>query len=268
MKIILCVICSILCIGNIYAKNVEEKNVRVKSIRGEYSIVLNVSDITGREAVQLAREDAKRKAIEKVCGSRISIWDQVETSSAGDVFNSLSINQIDGEIVEFTIIEEGYAQSQSRASETVFYCIADVVVKVGCTPDPNFKISVSGLKSVYYTGDVLQFEILPYQNCYMNIFLLENESTGYLIFPNTYDKSRLLIAEHKFKIADTPNYEFVLQKNAKLKKEINRLVFVFTKEERRFSEQMTSRQEIEKWIASIPNDSKYIHFSIFEIRDN
>jgi hypothetical protein len=43
---------------------------------------------------------------------------------------------------------------------------------------------------------------------------------------------------------------------------------VFTKTERPFSEQVTSRSEIEKWIAGIPNDQKYLQFAIFEIRDN
>ena len=86
---------------NVFAQ--KEKITTLKSVKGEYAVILEYSDITGREAMQLAREDAKRKAIEKVCGTRINIWDQMESSSAGDVFNSLSINQIDGEIVEFEI---------------------------------------------------------------------------------------------------------------------------------------------------------------------
>lgn len=267
MKFILSVVFALVFINSSIAKN-DEKIIDVKSIRGEYAIVLHLSDVTGREAVQLAREDAKRKALEKVCGSKISIWDQIETSSAGDVFNSLSINQVDGEIVEFYVVEEGCNQSPVRPSETIFYCIANASVKRGVRPDPSFTMSVTGLKSVYYTNDLLQFEVLPHQNCYMNIFLLENESTGYLLYPNSYDKSRMFVANNRFKIADAPNYEFVMQKNPKLKKEINRLVFVFTKEQRNFDSQVTSRQEIEKWIASIPNDSKYIHFAIIEIRDN
>ena len=52
-----------------------------------------------------------------------------------------------------------------------------------------------------------------------------------------------------------------------LEKEINRLVFVFTKTERPFDEEETSRAEIEKWMAKIPNDQKYLHFSVIEIRD-
>lgn len=251
-----------------YSSAKEAKIFRVKSVRGEYSVVLSLSDVTGREAMQLARDAVRRKALEEVCGSKVSIWDQIETSSAGDTFNSLSINQIDGEIIEFNILEEGHYQSKIRCSETIFYCVADVAVKKGLNPDPAFTISVSGLKGVYYAGDILQFEILPHKDCYMIMFLIENDNVGYPLYPNVYDKSRMFVAGEKFNIANAPNYEFVMQKNPSIKKEINRLLFVFTKQEYNFSQQTTSRQEIEKWIASIPNNEKYIHFAIIEIRDN
>lgn len=245
----------------------KENITTLKSVRGEFSVILKHSDISGREAMRLAREDAKRKAIEKVCGSRVSIWDKMESSSAGEVLNSLSINQIDGEIVEFVVADEGYEQSSVRSSETVFYCIAHIKVKRGLEPDPNFYMAVNGLKSVYYAGEPLVFEIKPLQDCYMKIFLLENEEHGYLLYPNKYDRNQRLYANQVFKIADSPYYEFILQKSNQLKAEINRLVFVFTKAERVFDEEETSRAEIEKWMAKIPNDQKFLYFSVIEIRD-
>ena len=202
-----------------------------------------------------------------MCGVKVSIWDQMETSSAGDTFNSLSVNQIDGEIVEFSVVEEGYYASEARSSETVFYCVANVKVKKSSAPDPNFFVSVNGLKSVYYTGEELLFDITPHQNCYMKIFLLEDEDVGYLLYPNEYDKESALAADKKWAIADSPYYSFVMQKNSKKNKEINRLVFVFTKVEYGFNAQITSRSAIEKWIATISNDQKFIHMAVIEIRD-
>ncbi len=263
---IITILLAILISSNVYAQR--EKITTLKSVHGEYSVILEYSDITGREAIHLAREDAKRKAIEKVCGTRINIWDQMESSSAGDVFNSLSINHIDGEIVEFDVIEEGHRQSETRSSETIFYCIADIKVKKGIEPDPDFYIAVNGLKSMYYTGESLLFTVVPYHDCYMKIFLLEDEKHGYLLYPNTYDKAQLMPANKTFDISDSPYYEFELQKNSSQSKEINRLVFVFTKTERPFNEEETSRAEIETWMAKIPNDQKYIHFALIEIRDN
>lgn len=260
------IIFAILISSNVLAQ--KEKITALKSVKGEYSVILEHSDITGREAMQLAREDAKRKAIEKICGNRVNIWDQMENSSAGDIFNSLSINQIDGEIVEFEIKEEGHNQSTTRPSETIFFCVADVKVKKGIEPDPDFYIAVNGLKSMYYAGESLIFSIMPYRDCYMKIFLLEDEKHGYLLYPNKYDEAKIMPAKEIFNISDSPYYEFELQKNSKQAKEINRVVFVFTKTERPFNEGETSRAEIEKWIAKIPNNQKYLHFAIIEIRDN
>lgn len=245
----------------------KEKVETVRDVRGEFSLVLELSDITGREAVQLAREDAKRKALERVCGSRVSIWNYMETSSAGDSFNSLGINQVDGEIVEFEIVREGTVQSESRSSEMIFYCIANVKVKKGIDPDPDFYAAVNGLKSVYYSGEALQFSVMPYRDCYMKIFLMENDELGYMLYPNEYDRASLLTAEKKFDIAEEPYYQFELYKTSSAPKEINRVVFVFTKTERPFNEQETSRAEIERWMAGIPNDQKYLHFAVIEIRD-
>lgn len=246
----------------------KEKIFSLKSVRGEYSVILEYSDVTGREATQLAREAAKRKAIEEVCGTRINIWDQMESSSAGDVFNSLSINQIDGEIVDFEVIEEGHRQSSTRSSETIFYCTANVKVKKGVEPDPDFYIAVDGLKSVYYAGESLLFSVMPYRDCYMKIFLLEDDKTGYLLYPNEYDMVNIMPANQIFDIVDSPYYQIKMVKSNNKKIEVNRLVFVFTKTERPFNERETSRAEIEKWIAKIPNDQKFIHFAIIEIRDN
>ena len=246
----------------------KEKVVSLKSVKGEFSVVLEYSDITGREAIQLARNNAKRKALESVCGSHINIWDQMESSSAGDVFNSLSINRVDGEILEFNIKDEGHKQSKIRSSETIFYCIADIKVRKGIEADPDFYITINGLKSIYYTNERLLFDVFPYQECYMKIFLLEDEQKGYMLYPNQYDRPQKLLANQSFNIADTPYYEFELSKNSELPKEINRVIFVFTKTERPFNENETSRYEIEKWIASIPNNQKYIYCSIIEIRDN
>ncbi len=244
----------------------KEKVHTVKNVKGEFSVVLTHSDITGREAMQFAREDAKRKALEKICGTRINIWDQMETSSAGDFFNSLSINQIDGEILEFNVIDEGFKQSDTRDIETIFYCIADVKVKQGVPSDPDFNVSIRGLKSVYYVKDLLLFDVVPYKDCYMKLFLFEDENTGYMLYPNAYESVAMFPANVQFSISDSP-YEFELQKQSGVPSEINRLVFVFTKTERPFNDQITSRADIEKWIASIPNDQKYLHFAIIEIRD-
>ena len=232
----------------------EEKFTTLKKVRGEFSIQLSISDITGREAVQRARDNAKRKALEEVCGSHISIWDQI-------------VNQINGEVAEFVVREEGQTKSETNDSETIFYCVADITIKQGLPPDPNFKATVEGLKSVYIKNDILKFAILPHRDCYMKVFLMEDAEKGYLIYPNIYDKSKILTGGKRIDITDSPSYVFELTKSTTEEKEKNRLVFVFTKTECPFNSQVTSRAEIEKWIASIPNNQKTLYSTVIEIRE-
>lgn len=243
----------------------KEKVQTVKNVRGEYWFTLATSTVTSREATELARDNAKRSAIEQVCGSRISIWDQVETSSAGESFNSLAVNQTDGEVVDFTVLDEGVETHPDRKAELCYYCVADVRVKQGKAADPSFRATVDGLRSIYFSGEELQFSITPYRDCYLKIFLFEDMQTGYRIYPNNLDAPKLLTANSR---VDFPQETcFDVTKSSQLPSETNRLVFVFTKQEYPFYHETTSRQEIERWMALIPNDEKYIHSYAIDIRD-
>lgn len=262
-RFILCFIAGMWLVTGVYAQR--EKVHTVRKVRGEFAVVLSISDVTGRQAMESAREDARRRAIEQVCGSRLSIWNKTETSSAGETFNSLSINQVDGEIVDFAIVDEGNAPSSIRPSETVFYCVADVKVKRGAEPDADFTAAVEGLRSVYFSDEEITFTVLPYRACYLKIFLFEDLQTGYRLYPNDFDMPELLPAGKK--IAFPRNSDFVVNKSSAAETETNWLVFVFTKSERPFYHATVSRREIEKWMALIPNNEKYIVFSAIDIKE-
>lgn len=221
------------------------------------------ANVSGREAMEFARENAKRSAIEQVCGSRISIWDQVETSSAGESYNSLAVNQVDGEITEFEVVEESFEMSVER-KELCYYCVANIKVKRGVAPDPQFRAAIEGLRSMYFVDDDLRFTVKPYADCYLKIFLFEDMQTGYRIYPSDYDQPELLKANSDVQFPK--NVDFVVTKSSGRPTETNRLVFVFTKDERPFYHETTSRQEIERWMAMIPNNEKYIHFVAIDIR--
>lgn len=243
----------------------KEKVHSLKNVRGEYWLTAANASVTGREAMDFARENAKRSAIEQVCGSRISIWDQVETSSAGESFNSLSVNQVDGEVTEFEVVDESFEMSAERKGELCYYCIANIKVKRGVAPDPQFRATVEGLKSLYFVDEDLRFSIKPHADCYLKIFLFEDMQTGYRIYPSDRDRPERL--ESGSVVTFPKNVDFVVTKSSDRPTETNRLVFVFTKDEQPFYHETTSRQEIEKWMALIPNNEKYIHFFAIDIRD-
>lgn len=254
------------CFINISLLFAQGERMRTVTIRGEYTVLETSSALEWRQARELAQEDAKIKAIEKVCGSRISAWEQVETSSAGETFNSLTSVQKDGEVVEFEILKEGTLKSGTRDIETIFYCEAKVTVKRGLAPDPNFVVDVTGLESVYYEGDAITFSIKPYLDCYLKLFLFADAATGYRLYPNDQEVPCMLKSREEISFPTTDYHNYIVTKDTDAPFETNRLVFVFTKDERPFYSDISSRAEIEKWMAQIPNNEKFIYSMAFDIR--
>lgn len=241
------------------------QEIWVKHIRGEYAITAEMVASVSENPKELARADAKRKAIEQVCGQRINIWEQMELSAAGESFNSLSVVQTDGEIIDFEIINEDVEKSAVRSSEIIYYCIANVKVRKGLSPDPNFSAKTDGFHSVYFENEPLSFSVQPIQDCYLSIFVFENTENGYLLYPNANEKSTQLYANQ---VVDFPQVdEWIITKETDKPVEINQIVLVFTKTERLISPNETSRHEIEKWIMKIPTNQRYIVVRTVEIRE-
>jgi len=247
---------------SVFAGN--EKIEKVK-VRGEYTL-LTTADVTFKQAAAEALKDAKRKALEKVCGETINVWDRMSTSSVGESFNSLSLNQINGELIEYEIIKEWHEDSKVRSVEVLFYCEIEAKVKKGLTPDPNFTADIEGVKGIYFEGDKIEFKVTPYRNAYLKIFCMENEQLGYRLYPNEIDGTvQKLTANERHGILEYSDLECAKSTNQKV--EVNYLVFVFTKEEYPFYKDVNSWQEIETWMAKIPSDQKYIYYAPIEIRE-
>ena len=237
----------------------------IKGVRGEYSILSSSSSLSMKQAVELAREDAKRKALEQAFGVALTIWDQVEISSKGESFNSLAVHQTGGEVIEFKVLEEGNYQSDIRSVETIFYCVANVRVKRMEQMKSDFKAEVNGIKSVYYNNDELLFSVSPNKNCYVNIFLLTDFGEGYLIYPNYMEESVMLEKNKSYNFPMNINSEYTITKDTDAPIEVNRLIFIFTEKEHQFSQQITSRTEIEKWLALLPASERFMYSNAFDI---
>ncbi len=238
------------------------KTVRV---RGEYS-VLTTSALSVREATHLARQEAKRKAIEMVCGTTVKAWDILEISNDNETFNSAMLLETYGEVTDFKIINEGFSQSDDRSVETLFFCEADVTVRKTTPPDRNFFLQINGLKGVYAEGDAISFSIKPSKNGYLKIFLFSDLSNGDLIFPNYAEQSIMLQQDSIYSFPINNTMEYRIEKNTGKQYETNRLVFLFTKDEQLFDTSTASREQIEKWISNIPTDRKYLYTFAFDIR--
>lgn len=241
-----------------------EKVEMVKNVRGEFTMTADMIATGGVNPKEKAREDAQRKAIEQVCGKRVKSWDMMESSAVGESYNSLAILQTDGEVVGFEILKEGTEVSSVLSSEIIFYCVANVKVKKGLSPDPNFSAKVDGVRAIYYENDELTFSVQPLIDCYLTIFLLENAEKGYKLYPIESDGLNKLDANREIQFPR--DNEWVMTKETNNSIEINRLLFVFTKKEMKFPYNEESRTEIEKWVMKIPADQRYMVIKTIEIR--
>lgn len=238
-----------------------EKIVSLKNVRGEFSITSDI-EISMKDAKEKAREEAKRNALSQVCGEKINIWDKIEISSVGESFNSLSVKQVDGEIADFEIIEEGQQTNPVRKNEIVFYCVANIKVKKGTEPDPTFAAKIDGIKTCYFNQQGMECTITPTQDAYLRVFLFEDAQIGYSLYPKNIFESRFIPANTKVLIPGNGD-EFVMYTSKSI--ETNILVFVLTKQNIPFYLETMLRNDIEKWIAKIPNDQKYLYFTSINI---
>lgn len=237
----------------------------IKRVRGEYSLLSSSSILSMKQATELAREDAKRRALEEAFGVALTIWDQIETSTKGESFNSLAVAQTTGEVIDFEILEEGNNQSNLRSAETIFYCIANVRVKKVKQVKSDFNAEVRGVKSVYYNNDELTFSVYANKNCYLNVFLLTDFGEGYLLYPNYMEEPVVLEKNRSYNFPMNINSEYAITKDTDAPIEVNRLVFIFTEKEYQFNQQITSRTEVEKWLALIPTSERFMYSTVFDI---
>lgn len=239
-----------------------EKSKLIRNVRGEYAITAT-SNISPAEAKEKARENAKMNALIQAFGQQISISERIETSSAGDSFNSISILHNNGEIENFSIVKEGVEPHPNRNAELQFYCVADVKVRKGIDPDPSFTATISGIHSSYVNYDFFSFSITPTKDAYLKIFCFENSEIGYYLYPGGIHHGLLLKADTPIKLPrrNDPNIQLFTDKL----KETNTLVFLLTKEEYPFNNANPTRQDIDKFIVHIPNNQKYVSYHVIDI---
>ena len=250
----------------------QQENIHtLKNVRSEYTVLLT-EEFSAGEIWKKLRNRCKEQALAEVTSEVYKSWSDliVANSESGDGAESLNslvnynTSSRDGEIVEFNIVKEGTEQGDGAIT---FYCIADVKVKTGLAPDPQFIVPVKGVKSVYMTGDELHFSFMPYKDCYMMLFLIENERTGYMLLPNQYVKDQKYTAMESYSLNENSRSYIEFAKSPNIDIEYNKLIFLFTTRKWAFDKESTSSKEIVEWIARIPNNEKCIHQQIIEIRE-
>ena len=246
---------------NIMSGNAQQY-IKVNNVSGS-CVIANISpEIAKENALFNAKIEALRKA-----GIPENLL--AEITQMGEIFIETSNIEIGGGITEYEIVSDDIRIAQEKKSQVL---IAEVVInakviKYNKESDPSFQIKVQGLKSVYKEQENLYFDVTAYQNGYLRIFHFEEDGTGTQIYPDKAIEPDMLFQKNdiiRFPINDHYNYELVKTDKTK-KKEINRILFLFLKENINFTEDYINLQSVLNWKAGISPDKRTQVFREFII---
>lgn len=239
-----------------------QKTVHLKGIKGQAFIS---GDISPNQAKQLAINDAKINALKAAgIGENINsyqlLFNSQEKNEYSQFFTSDIQSEIQGAVESFDIIN----QTTIRKSDIELYIEVTIdasVIKYDTKSDTNFDVFVDGIKGVYNNNDKLTFGVKTSKPCYLTIFnISDTEAT--LMFPNNYEKNNLFnpLKKYQFPIAQV---DYILETEMK-DKEVNRLIFVFTKSLVPFikmnDDQITTSDAIFSWIYNIMPDQRKVEY--------
>lgn len=239
-----------------------QKTVHLKGIKGQAFIS---GDISPNQAKLLAINDAKINALKAAgIGENISsyqlLFNSQEKNEYSQFFTSDIQSEIQGAVESFDIIN----QTTIRKSDIELYLEVTIdasVIKYDTKSDTNFDVFVDGIKGVYNNNDKLTFGVKTSKPCYLTIFnISDTEAT--LMFPNNFEKNNLFnpLKTYQFPIAQV---DYILETEMK-DKEVNRLIFVFTKTSVPFikmnDDQLTTSDAIFSWIYNIMPDQRKVEY--------
>jgi hypothetical protein len=225
-----------------------------------------ISNITPEQAQKRALKEAKINAL-RMAGipELIHSTDILNLSEhSGDfqqLFNSISSVEIFGAVTNFEIIKED--RFEDDFENWVSYVVINATVqKWEKIADPEFFFNVSGIDNVYRAGEYLEFSVFPSKKGYARIFLFDNDLKADQIFPNDYESNNLLEEGVGYNFPQNPMINYTLTCNNQ--EEMNNVVFILTKKNIKFLEEINYQSVIE-WIYSISPEDRAVSFHSIKI---
>ncbi len=236
---------------------------RLESIKGEWVISNDITPVQAREnAINQAKVEALRKAgvPEYVAESNV-LYKSENQMQLKEIFESLTTVDVSGEISAFSVVKE-----EKRVNEfgNVLYEVwIDATVSIHKnTKDPGFNMEVKGVRESYLSPDKLTFEIKPWKDGFLTIFILSEKESG-VIFPNKLERQEKLEGSvtYKFPKSKALDYEVTSENQV----EVNYLLLLYTKQEIPFVADQTP-ENILRFIAKIDPAEKCLKSYSFLIK--
>jgi hypothetical protein len=244
-----------------------QKSVKVENIKGSSSVSGDVSPNQARlQALNNAKIDALKAAgIDEQISTYQLLFSSQQKNDYSQFFSSDIQSEMQGAVKNYKILSEKmYCKSEFEIAYDI--SIDATVVKYDTRPDLAFTSNIEGIKGAYNNGENLNFSLKATKNCYLTIFnITDKEAT--VLYPNDYEKQLELtkLQSYNFPMA---RIDYTLGNETK-KPEVNRLIFVFTKEQIPFikadKKQVTTHEDIFSWIYAIPPDQRNTQYFTLNI---
>jgi hypothetical protein len=241
-----------------------QKKVRVENITGRWILSQDITLVQAKEnAIREAKAQALRAAgVTESFGESTIFYKVEENNKYQDVFESIATSDIAGEISSFEIVKE---QTTAENDQVIVSVTINADVSVNkLSKDPSLKVDVTGLREVYSSPDKLTFEVNPWKDGYLTVFILAKDESGQL-FPNYSEKQELLQEGRKYSFPKSKSIDYEVSTNVNV--EVNYIVLLFTKNEVKFRDD-PSDQNILKFLASISPAEKFVKTHSILIKRN
>lgn len=243
-----------------------QKKISVTAI-GSYE----ARDLTLEEVKNKAIEEAKHRAmVEAGISENVKVSDFLYTFEDDKKFQDIFQSFISTETGADIIVEEVREKKRDInefGNILIEVEIDAIIIKHKEKKDPAFSFKVEGIRDVYYENDPLNFNITPTRDGYLKIFNIFDEDVSIILYPNidpenaylNDDPDRIFLKNVKanFPINNMMDGYYFEIANKDSEKEYNLLIFVYTKEDYPYFEELDVTN-IMNWIFKIPLNQRSV----------
>jgi hypothetical protein len=239
-----------------FISGAQSDDIKITGARGEWSI----SNITPEQAYDKALVEAKFEAL-RMAGidESMNAINSLYLRDGENEYTEINSIELGGEVIDFTIVDKKIEQRRADNLDALIakVTINAVVRKYKKKRDASFQIRISGIEHAYKDGDHLVFSVNPHKEGYLKIFSFEDDNSGYLLYPNPYEKNERFQAgvQVKFPISKEFDYKLIKINPAKVS-ENNLLIFIYTKNDVPFFEEDVNYHSVLNWMAKISPDER------------
>jgi len=225
-----------------------QQKKKLENIKGQWVVSNDITPMQAREnAINQAKVEALRLAgVPEFISESNLMYRSEKQMQLKELFESLTTVDVSGEISEFAITKE--EKKVNEFGNILYEVWINATVSIHKTAkDSGFNLEVKGVRESYSSPDKLTFEIKPWKEGYLTVFILSEKETGQ-IFPNRLERQEKLEAQKSYKFPKSNALDYEVSSNGSV--EINYLLLLYTKREIPFVASETP-ENILRFIAGI-----------------